>query len=946
MQTRRHGLRTFFVAALGICPPLDQTAVNENVRLVPDYGDPSALVQLQMGLQAHVLQVKIDGKDASARGHVSPYLLTVPYSLGMGMKEVQVFLDDQTCQTTSFNVIGAPRKPDRPKVEDGLEVGFHRSFTGAQDALQLIIYGDLFDTNTDIIVDGEAIPTFAPSFSARGDDDVALQDLQVVCNNACDPSGGCLRRALMGLIPLEDSRAKASGKHSVRVRNRLTLEESATALNFTLPLRDLSVRWDWADGVIDRQHYEMRLPPGVLCRNGVLSTAGRTYSAAGYRLELLAGSKVDFNHVYPGADSGLGPGYMLWDLFDFFRKPSQGEWYVHGGLLTYLMKEPNVVERRVYGIRVNEKDAKGAAVFAALLQERDHELLFRTMLHELGHTLNLTHRDGDRAGLTVMNRDDCKSSDGWNFELSPASLDGLRRAAVVSTQPSSPVRTGAPTLADACCLHEQPLSVACLQLSGKLPAAAIKPSLKLTLSGPETVPRGAPVVLRAKLENMTDLATTVAGSLAPSDGFTSYTVLGPNDLTKERVFTPYFSFDVIAEEKILEKGGPPIESEATISCGAGEYMFAVKGEYEIVATFVGTKGSTAGQRVSSEPLRIHVTDAPDADASVLGSVNGCLFIEMGAPDTLLQVIPQLSAVSGRQASPLSPYASYALGRAYARRTSLAPGAENPLVAALSYLKKAEAAQAQLPPSFQVRLYSDLVRTTIALKHYAEATNYLKQLKAKASDDSLAMPFYILEERQLQDLFDETLVPISLGHVAEEVRQAGCALDSVRLAPEAATVRGPKEILATWSNRKVQLAADRFDNKLIQLDGGQPSIRIPLDRKIVGFPDLEVVTEEVGLVLPYRSVALTGQIRVDVGEGLPAGFELVTKYISKSLRISVPCVEKDVSVDRLRFKLARESKIKVATDGKRLTASLVLDPPSGWRIEEGEVFAEATARPKR
>jgi hypothetical protein len=88
------------------------------------------------------------------------------------------------------------------------------------------------------------------------------------------------------------------------------------------------------------------------------------------------------------------------------------------------------------------------AVFADEIGNKNKVL--RTTAHELGHTLNLYHDDGDaqccvdgtRNGTSLMNQDRCLNQQAWRYRLEAMELDHLRNHSVTSVNPNGTVPFG------------------------------------------------------------------------------------------------------------------------------------------------------------------------------------------------------------------------------------------------------------------------------------------------------------------------------------------------------------------------------------------------------------------------------------------------------------------------------------------------------------------------
>ena len=94
------------------------------------------------------------------------------------------------------------------------------------------------------------------------------------------------------------------------------------------------------------------------------------------------------------------------------------------------------------------------AVFAAESGD-DASAILRTVAHELGHSINLFHNDGDatfaccsfagqpKDGTSLMNPDACLNQKSWRYGFSQAELEHLRRHPLSKLNPKGPAEFGA-----------------------------------------------------------------------------------------------------------------------------------------------------------------------------------------------------------------------------------------------------------------------------------------------------------------------------------------------------------------------------------------------------------------------------------------------------------------------------------------------------------------------
>jgi hypothetical protein len=98
-----------------------------------------------------------------------------------------------------------------------------------------------------------------------------------------------------------------------------------------------------------------------------------------------------------------------------------------------------------YGMIFPNESRQRLAVFTDEIGDPNRVL--RTLAHELGHTLNLFHNDGDatfkccayaytpKDGTSLMNQDACLDALTWNYDLGLNALDHLRNHPLASVNP-------------------------------------------------------------------------------------------------------------------------------------------------------------------------------------------------------------------------------------------------------------------------------------------------------------------------------------------------------------------------------------------------------------------------------------------------------------------------------------------------------------------------------
>jgi hypothetical protein len=382
--------------------------------------------------------VNFDGSNVSTQGTGSPLVFTVPYDATSGNKNVHVTIGGERSADVPFNVTATASAPT--PVADGFEVGYYALLNSADENLmELAVFGSGFDTNCDILLDGNAITNSLlagiPVGSLVG---VFTPGIMSFHNNPperWDNAVICLLTATDGNLPALGS------THTVAVRNTVSGVTSGD-VSVTIPSRRTLIEMDKLTTV--------DFPPRVIWRDNTLNTARRTYTAAGMILDIRQDEDV--------IDPIAGTAFSDADLVDFFNANSNmdddaftGEWYMHAAFLTNY--DLGIPGWNILGIMWAD-NRRGYALFENAFTADANYL--RSMLHEMGHGFNLTHCDGDAIpqrdasgnlvftpggaiviqtdGTSIMNQTGASAAN-WNYDFTNQSETHIRTFSANEVQP-------------------------------------------------------------------------------------------------------------------------------------------------------------------------------------------------------------------------------------------------------------------------------------------------------------------------------------------------------------------------------------------------------------------------------------------------------------------------------------------------------------------------------
>ncbi|MEV4010430.1 hypothetical protein AB0J35_08020 [Nonomuraea angiospora] len=308
---------------------------------------------------------------------------------------------------------------------------------------------------------------------------------------------------------------------------------------------------------------------------------------------------------------------------------------------------------------------QGAAVFTAGFQgaTRDQKII-RTIVHELGHALNLAHRFervvGRADSTSFMNYDwrylgGGHEQDYWRdfaFTFDADELAFLRHGPLTALIPGGEPFHSVRYWADGG--------------GGHSPYAPEIPfdGYRLALAAPESGPVfafGQPVFLKVTLENRTAADLEVERwVLDPKAGPLEILVRRRSDPPADvTAFTPIAQRCMAAMDSTAKLTLPPggaLSNNVNLTFGSAGFTFAEPGEYDITPVLGLPARDPAGEPVqwvvTGEPLRVRITPpqgvAEERDAEVLHASEVGAWFALGGSDALASAGQALAEVRERR----------------------------------------------------------------------------------------------------------------------------------------------------------------------------------------------------------------------------------------------------------------------------------------------------------
>jgi hypothetical protein len=667
---------------------------------------------------------------------MSPVVFAIPKGLTPNAYDITVTYKERPNEqyspdTSQFTVVDGPRHVSI----DSFDLGINRLTDGTPMGLQLLLFGSGFDLANDILIDGKKYSTSIPGIDHQGLElttplDQALPEMCGTTN--------CVESVRRVVVEPSDV---GTGKHHIELLGQGATDPPLAGLDVTFPQLPLLVKFDRVE-----QHNPRLTPewlPLLVSRADALASLGQVFTTLGYRLDLWQGEPPRGFDLLRGSDFDCyehkaTPGMELDDVIDFARaagsRPtgvSQDSWYIHASVLTHLVPVSGFRALGAYltglvGTKLNHAEI---AIFSRSVCD---ELSLRTLMHEVGHALGLTHCDGDSDGLTLMNQTQCLDEDRWQFNFSPRASTALSAVSSRSLQPqptSSASSSQEQTVGD-CCLRLQKSSQSLTDLS----------QLEFTLAAPEgEIVSGETVRLTVKFTNHGEVPVKILPFFDPSYSFAIYFIQKiDQDSSPRSRLVPFLSFDGQAESQSIASGYS-FKGDAVVSASAEGYVFT-PGKYKIQGFFHGilsSLGEPAGE-VASNVLTLDVrapqTGAENELAKLLLDPETRMFLLAHGGETYGDLPKKLEAAV-REASNVKPSrlmqeAAFVLSEYYNRsgNTMADTTRAADYKKALNFLELV-ARGPKLSESSDIRFHTERALALGALRdaRYKEELRYLEEL---------------------------------------------------------------------------------------------------------------------------------------------------------------------------------------------------------------------------
>jgi hypothetical protein len=746
---------------------------------------------------------------------ISPVVFAIPKNLAPNVNyDISItYVDNPNSHhapdTSSFTVLDVPR----PASLDSFELGVNRLTDGTTSGLQLVLFGKGFDLANFVSIsqgNGHKIyKTFMPGIEHQKQ--IRTSPLDRALPKMCGQVA-CAERVRIAVI---DEAYAGPGLHTIILMDeKKNPLPNVSSLTVEFPQRTLLVKLDRIEqtyeGSADRTP---SWPLFLISRIDAPSSLGQAFSALGYRIDLWQDKGFSFPierglaYDCPFGAGITSPGMELADVIDVARQsgtlPTTGvspdSWYVHANILNHLVPSSGFT---AYGLNVasvpnSRLDHAEVAIFSRSVCD---PLSLRTLMHELGHALKLTHCDGDQQGLTLMNQAQCIDNDHWQLQFSGQASAKLVKALKEENFPPQPTEVTAiaqEQTTGSCCLMFQSPTVTLPDLS----------QLQFTLAAPtEQIVSGATVSVKAMLTNSGTKTVDILPFFDPSYGITDYVIKRiDQDGFPPSHFAPLLSYDGSAEPKPLAGGGSVKDDEVVISSSA-IYMFS-PGKYQIQGFFHGALSSLGvpSGEIASNLLEINVREpklgAEAALSRFLLQPETRLFILAHGGESYGDLPQQLDvaiqAAAQNELPRIAQEAALVLSEYYNRSGTMITGQTR----AADYEKARDylgmvARGPQLSKSASVRFHTERALALGALKDTDGSNEDLQFLK-ELPEDPLARQGLERVHRILNTV-GETNLGVDLSALRTKLAQS-CNSGEWRIEPPrqpTVTVKGPLVQLAT------------------------------------------------------------------------------------------------------------------------------------------------------
>ncbi|MFF5077427.1 hypothetical protein ACFY36_10270 [Actinoplanes sp. NPDC000266] len=526
---------------------------------------------------------------------------------------------------------------------------------------------------------------------------------------------------------------------------KLRFDQQVNGLSARTPL---VVKVERRSDRLRRLSVEIEVEEGVEVRDEARAALRRSLDGAGFEVnEIDGGPRIPRHTAWAWHDGNV------YTVLDIAMKKYAAEnvnlrvpdWRVQ------LMLLSQATRAGLYGVMFDVKlfPRQGCAVFVDEIRERFHDRnperqIEYTMVHEVGHALNLAHRFERAVGFadspSVMNYPDKFRGggevdaywDAYRSRFDDDELDFVRHGALPAVMPGASLFRSFDYWSGAKGAKPSFLS----STPGK--------DLRLTLRPPARGAKfayGQPLYLQVSLENRGDAPVSLPDDVLDiKAGYLEILVErnpapGPIRIDVAQSFSPAVRrclAEVSGRPQTLAKGDPPRKRNLYLSFGAGGYLVAEPGRYRLTPLVAIPDRTTHGHSlvVLGESLDVRVAyptrRRDEAHGDVLLDADSQVWLSVGGTDALPEVAGRLQEV-----------------RADRRRTE---GTGDPIVAALNralgiyygranlYHQDDRLGTSRAEPKQAVDLLDDMLNDKAAVKAFdPETIRDTKDLRRKTAE---------------------------------------------------------------------------------------------------------------------------------------------------------------------------------------------------------------------